>query len=128
MSSDMMIEESGEEDLFGPRGRNPWSPTVMSSKAKPLPLSETLRDLALLRASDLDLASLLPKTSSSPSTNKQGNDIEVSVTLSYNFASEARQAIRIMNRGEIDMQGTKVESVRSGLEDLLQGLEAPQDQ
>lgn len=94
----------------------------MSSKANLLPLSETLRDLALLRASDLDLASLLPKTSNSASSTNKGNEIDTSVNISFDFASEARQAIRIMNRGDIDTQGGKVEIVRSGLEDLLQGL------
>ncbi|KAF7966679.1 hypothetical protein HWV62_37512 [Athelia sp. TMB] len=103
--------------------QNPLCPTAMSSKTKPLPLSETLRDLALLRASDVDLTALLPKSSSPAPSATQDNDIESSVGASYDFASEARQAIRILNRGDIDTQGGKVEQVRSGLEDLLQGFE-----
>ncbi|KAF7968045.1 hypothetical protein HWV62_32108 [Athelia sp. TMB] len=106
------------------KSKSPLCPAAMSSKTKPLPLSETLRDLALLRASDVDLTALLPKSSNPASSATQDNDIESSVSASYDFASEARQAIRILNRGDIDTQGGKVEQVRSGLEDLLQGLEA----
>lgn len=93
----------------------------MSSKSKPLQLSDTLRDLALLRASELDLASLLPKISEAVTT--PADEIESSVGASYAFVSEARKTIRILNRGDIDLQGGKVEKVRIGLEDLLQGLE-----
>jgi hypothetical protein len=98
----------------------------MPSKLKPLPLSDTLRDLALLRVSDLDLSSLLPATSSgSVQTTTSPNDTNVdsSVSQSYEFATEARNVIRILNRGDVESQGGKVENVRSQLEDVLKGLE-----
>jgi hypothetical protein len=101
----------------------------MSSKSKPLPLGETLRDLALLRASDLDLSSFLPATSSTSvqtattADDSQRATIDHSVVRSYEFAVEARKTIRIFNRGDIDSQGSKVENVRSQLEDVLKGLE-----
>lgn len=103
----------------------------MSSKHKPLPLSDTLRDLALLRASDLDLTSLLPAKSSDSSTpatqpnnanDPESESVDSVVVKSYEFAAEARKAIRLLNRGDIDNQGGKVENVRSQLEDILQGL------
>jgi hypothetical protein len=98
----------------------------MPSKPKPLPLSDTLRDLALIRVSDLDLSSLLPATSSgSVQTTMSPNDTNVdsSVSQSYEFATEARNVIRILNRGDVESQGGKVENVRSQLEDVLKGLE-----
>ncbi|KIM91978.1 hypothetical protein PILCRDRAFT_132 [Piloderma croceum F 1598] len=104
----------------------------MSSKSKPLPLSETLRDLALLRASDLDLSSLLPATSSASvqtattADDSQRATIDHSVIRSYEFAVEARKTIRIFNLGDIDSQGSKVENARSQLEDVLRGLEPNQ--
>jgi hypothetical protein len=99
----------------------------MSSKTKPLPLSETLRDLALLRVSDLDLSTLLPASSSTqPATTPDDSHkatIDSSVSRSFEFAVEARKAIRILNRGDVDSQGSKVENIRSQLEDVLKGLE-----
>ena len=101
----------------------------MSSKSKPLPLSDTLRDLALLRVSDLELSSLIPTSSPDASAkdldhhDAERNVIDSSVKRSYEFAQEARKAIRILNRGDVDTQGGKVESVRSKLEDVLKGLE-----
>jgi hypothetical protein len=98
----------------------------MSSKPKPLPLSETLRDLALLRASDLDLSSFVPATSfdtTGTSYNSERIIVDDSVARSYEFAEEARKTIRILNRGDVDSQGGKVENVRSQLEDVLKGLE-----
>ena len=102
--------------------------TNMTSKTKHLPLGDTLRDLALLRVSDLDLSSLLPQTLSESQTVASQNDaeryaIDSTVSRSYEFAAEARKAIRILNRGDVETQGGKVENVRSQLEDALKGLE-----
>lgn len=102
---------------------------LMSSsklKAKPLPLSGTLRDLALLRVSDLDLSSFLPASTGTQQTSSEDTntkDIESSVLSSYKLATEARMAIKILNRGDVDAQGAKVEQVRNQLEDVLKGLE-----
>lgn len=100
----------------------------MASKSKPLPLGDTLRDLALLRATDLDLASLLSSEVATPrddSSNDAADEqgINSSVERSYEFVSEARKAIKVLNRGEVDKQGVKVEDVRSKLEDTLRGLQ-----
>lgn len=103
----------------------------MTTKTKPLPLSDTLRDLALLRVSDFDLSSLLPQpatptgsvhTATSPDDSEK-TAIDSCVIRSYEFATEARKAIRILNRGEVDSQGSRIENVRSQLEDVLKGLE-----
>ena len=96
----------------------------MSSKAQPLALSDALRDLALLRVSDIDLDSLLPPdTTTSDTLSGMGKgDVDLSVRNSYEFASEARKVIKLFNRGDVDTQGAKVEDLRSQLEDVLKGL------
>lgn len=110
-------------------GGIPFAPTTMSSKAKPLALSDTLRDLALLRVSDVDLDSLLPPEKSTntsatgTSTGTGEDDVDSSVKDSYEYASEARKAIKLLNKGDVDIQGAKVEDLRSQLEDMLKGLE-----
>lgn len=98
----------------------------MTSKQKPLPLNGTSRDLALLRASDVDLTSLLPpKISPSSQPGRVAKvDIDSSLRLSYEFAQEARAAIKALNTGEVDKEGAKLESgVRTQLEEVLKGLE-----
>jgi len=85
----------------------------MSKKdTKALPLSDTLRDLALLRASDIDLAALLP-----PNEDHASGE-HTSVQLSTEFIQEARRALKL----EVEPQG-KLDEVRSGLEELLAKLE-----
>ncbi|KII92239.1 hypothetical protein PLICRDRAFT_465922 [Plicaturopsis crispa FD-325 SS-3] len=86
----------------------------MSAQQKPFPLGDTLRDLALLRASDIDLSSLVPAKTTPPT--------DASVERSYEFVKEARAAIRIMDRGDVDAQGARVESVREKLEDVVKGI------
>lgn len=103
-----------------------------SQNLKPLPLSDTLRDLALLRASELDLSSLLPSTSygSTPVAKNTSRvsavDIDASVERSYDFARESRMALKIHNRGDAETQGERVEDVRSKLDDVLKGLSQDQ--
>jgi hypothetical protein len=83
------------------------------AKAKttsPLPLPDVLRDLAVLRASDVDLDSLVPKA---------GEGQDAVVESSYEFVREAREALGMHNRGKADIQGERVERVRSSLEELL---------
>ena len=100
---------------------------TMSSKPKsnPFALEDTLRDLALLRASDLDLSSLLTATTSpkTPVQPEGQSEVDISVELSYEFAREARKAIKIQNREGVDVQGERVEEARSKLEGVLHGLE-----
>ncbi|PCH43486.1 hypothetical protein WOLCODRAFT_18370 [Wolfiporia cocos MD-104 SS10] len=106
----------------------------MTSKSKPnpLPLGDTLRDLALLRASDCDLESILPEITSSSaqqssaeveSTMNQDKTVEELVARSYEFAWEARAALRLLHRDEVGKQGARLEDNRSQLEDVLDGLQ-----
>lgn len=87
------------------------------AKAKstnPLPLPDVLRDLAVLRASDVDLNSLVPTA---------GSGQDTVVESSYEFVREARGALGMHSRGKADTQGERVERIRSSLEELLEGVE-----
>jgi hypothetical protein len=94
--------------------------STSSKNKQPLPLADTLRDLALLRASDVDLASVLPDRdgAAKPDMNAQ------SVQRSYEFVKEARATLRLQNRGDLDHHGDNVERIREGLEEVVKGLEA----
>ncbi|KAL4248024.1 hypothetical protein ABKN59_002402 [Abortiporus biennis] len=100
------------------------------SKPNPLPMSETLRDLAMLRVSEIDFSSLLPSdentmdTSSQTDQDKKVDDI---VEKSFEFVKEARAAIKIQNRGDVEKEGAKVEVVRSRLEDVIIGLDTAKE-
>jgi len=92
-----------------------------SKDKQPLPLADTLRDLALLRASDIDLSSLVPDNNggaSSADTNAK------SVSRSYEFVKEARAALRVQSKGDLDRQGERVEQVREGLGEIVKGLDS----
>ncbi|KAF7375987.1 hypothetical protein MSAN_00013300 [Mycena sanguinolenta] len=92
----------------------------MSKDAKPLPLSATLRDLALLRVSSLDVASLVPAQPTQSS--KPDAATAAAVELSYEFVQQARAAIRLYNREEVERTGEGVEAVRTKVEELSEGL------
>ncbi|KAI0266982.1 hypothetical protein BC834DRAFT_791328, partial [Gloeopeniophorella convolvens] len=93
----------------------------------PLSLEDTLRDLAILRASDVDLSAILASTApgsvptSAPSTDTP-TKVDESVARSYEFVREARAAIKIKNRGDAEAQGERVDDVRNKLEDVVAGL------
>ena len=87
----------------------------MTSKSKkPLPLSDILRDLALLRASSHDI----------PEIFKQSCDIipptseSHSVTASYNYVSTIRAAIKLNDSGKLETEGQRIEDVRNKCEEL----------
>ncbi|KAJ7209549.1 hypothetical protein GGX14DRAFT_364247 [Mycena pura] len=92
-----------------------------SKDAKPLSLSATLRDLALLRVSGLDIGSLVPPlaTQTPLSTDTPDSTVE----QSYEFVQQARAAIRIYNRGEVENAGSGVENLRTKVEELSSGLQ-----
>ena len=94
-----------------------------AKEIKALPLSETLRDLALLRASEVDLASLLPPAKA-VSEDQDGKDDKgnQAVAESAEFIAEARKAIRVHDREDVEGQGKKVEEVRKAYEELLEGV------
>ncbi|TFK44566.1 hypothetical protein BDQ12DRAFT_673221 [Crucibulum laeve] len=95
--------------------------TSKDKDLKPFSLPNSLQDLALLRASDVGLASLLPQTSG-PRQESSSLPIDSSLNESYDFVRSARAALKIYDRGDVDVQGAKVDDVRNKLEDLQAGL------
>lgn len=102
--------------------------------SKPFPLSDTLHDLAVLRASDIDLAAYLRPNASgqgmkakpalSSGLSSEDSEREQLVAKSFDYVREGRAAIRLLHRGDVDNQGARVDKVRGELEDILSGLEA----
>ncbi|KAI0093136.1 hypothetical protein BDY19DRAFT_922258 [Irpex rosettiformis] len=99
------------------------SSTLMATKANPLPLGETLRDLALLRSCDIDLSTLLSANKSTTTLAADQSEVDGTVERSYEFVREARAALKILNRDEVEKQGGRVEDIRSTLDDVEQGLD-----
>ena len=90
----------------------------------PLAFEDTLRDLAILRASSVDLAAVLASNTTLPTTSSADTTVEeVSVARSYEFAQAARAAIKIRNRGDVEAQVERVNDVRDKLEDVALGLQ-----
>jgi len=89
-------------------------------KEQGLPLAAVLRDLALLRASGVDLSSL------EASAECKDGVIEGSVAASYLFVEEGRRVVRVYDRGDLGAEGEKVEGIRAELEGVAKGLAAMQ--
>ncbi len=90
-----------------------------SKDAKPLPLSATLRDLAVLRVSGLDLSSLVP----TPARKLESLEADVSVERSTAFIQAARSAIKVQNMGSVGAAGRKLESLRGVIDEVSHGLD-----
>ncbi|KAF9652998.1 hypothetical protein BDM02DRAFT_3183324 [Thelephora ganbajun] len=92
---------------------------MSSSKPNPLPLGDVLRDLAVLRASDVDLSdgTSFPDAESADSANG-ADGTQKSVQQSYQFVREAREALKVYQRGDLDKQGDKLDILRSKLGEL----------
>lgn len=87
---------------------------------KPLQLADTLHDLAILRASDIDLSKFLPNVIAQAHTHAEMDEY---VNKSYELAREARAAIRIADSDKVDAEGAKLDSIRSELEGVLERVE-----
>jgi len=94
----------------------------MTSKDKPLPLHGTLRDLALLRASSVDLSGLVTDDTAHQQSSGEVEGVEESTIQSLTFAREARMALRLHNSGEAQKQATRIEKVKEELVDVLRTL------
>jgi hypothetical protein len=91
------------------------------SKSKPLSLGGTLRDLALLRAADIDLSTLVGKPDPA-SIPPQPNAVDLSVARSYEFSREARAVINAFDRGLVDKERIKLNELESRLQEIQEGL------
>jgi hypothetical protein len=94
--------------------------------AQPLPLSSVLRDLAVLRASDIDLSVLLSSdgTGHTAPAEPSYSKLDEGVVKSQTFMEEARKALKILDRDDVTKQGEKVENIRQELEEVDNGLES----
>ncbi|KAH9060373.1 hypothetical protein EDB83DRAFT_911671 [Lactarius deliciosus] len=108
-----------------PAAANEGAAKARKKDAPPLVLEDTLRDLAILRASGVDLAAVLASTTASavPVSTTTATASDTSVVRSYEFARAARAAIGISNRGDVEAQVERVNDVREKLEDVAAGLE-----
>ena len=95
---------------------------MSSNKPNPLPLGDVLRDLAVLRASDVDLSdgTTFPDAERSDSAS-EADGTRNSVQQSYQFVKEAREALKVHQRGDLDKQGDQLGVLRGKLEELRGG-------
>ena len=91
--------------------------STMTSKSKrPLPLSDILRDLALLRASGHDTVKIFKE--SSDTTTPSSDSLNSSVESSYNYIATVRAALKLSDSGKLETEGKKIDEVRSKYEEL----------
>lgn len=96
--------------------------TMSSSKSKPLPLSDTLRDLALLRASGVDFSNVLSQEPSTRANTTEPPEVLRSTERSHEFVNETRGALRVYNSGELQRKRTDIQKVQGELDEVLKGL------
>jgi len=96
----------------------------MTSKSrKPLPLSDILRDLALLRASTLDIPEIFKAAQQdsdviSPASSSPKSESTPSVAASYDYVATVRAAIKLNDSGKLGVEGKKIEDARNKYEEL----------
>jgi hypothetical protein len=101
---------------------------MSSSKPNPLPLGDVLRDLAFLRASDVDLSDGKPFSDpASADTANEANGTQQSVQQSYQFVKESREALKVHQRGDLDKQGDQLGVLGDKLEELRDGARDASD-
>jgi hypothetical protein len=94
---------------------------MSSKKAKAstnfLPLADILHDLAVLRASEVEI-SRTNDTQTDPPT------VAASVASSYEYCQAARRVIRLHESNKVEREGARIDDLRSKLEELLGELDA----
>lgn len=96
-----------------------YQTSMPADKSKPFALADTLHDLALIRASDVDLSGLIPDRTTSI-TEEPG--VLKSVELSHEFVAETRAALRAYNSGDMQRKNVEIQKAQAQLEELLRGL------
>ncbi|KIM54400.1 hypothetical protein SCLCIDRAFT_1221998 [Scleroderma citrinum Foug A] len=92
---------------------------MAQQKSKPLALPDTLRDLALIRASDIDLSALLPDENQRAADEPE---VSNSIMQSHKFVAETRAALRAYSSGDLQKKNAEIQRVQTELADVLRGL------
>lgn len=93
---------------------------MTSISRKPLPLSDVLRDLALLRASALDIPEIFKAAQQDSDVISASSSPESvpSVAASYSYVATVRAAIKLKDSGKLEAEGKKIEDTRNKYEEL----------
>jgi hypothetical protein len=103
------------------REENRWNhllPTpnsLLAMKGASLPLSVTLRDLAILRVTDVDLSTVLDKQEPSSTDSSAEQSIE--------FAREARTVLKTTHKDTLEKEGARIEEIRASGSGILESLQ-----
>jgi hypothetical protein len=101
------------------------------SSSTPLPVAATLQDLALLRASGVELGSLLP-AEEKPEERATRGEAELghqeAIEQSNVFVGEMRKAIRIGLGGDVDRIRNRIDKLSNEVERAKQNVERIQDE
>ncbi|KAG6378359.1 hypothetical protein JVT61DRAFT_14084 [Boletus reticuloceps] len=95
---------------------------MSSSKSKPLPLSDTLRDLAILRTSGVDFSSILSQEYSPEANTTKSVELSNATERSHEFVNETRGALKVYNSGELQRKHAEIQKVQGELDEVLKGL------
>ncbi|PPQ99711.1 hypothetical protein CVT24_009694 [Panaeolus cyanescens] len=96
-----------------------------SKNNKPLPLSDVLEDLAILRATGISVKNIVNTTTSNDNDNNLAPDtVEASVESSYDFVKSARSAIKLHDSQKLATQENKLDEIRDRYEGLVEGISA----
>jgi len=97
---------------------------MSSKKAKGasqfLPLADILHDLAVLRASGMEISKFLPHGD----TQTDPTPVAASVASSHEYTQAARKITRLHDSNKVEREGARIDDLRGKLEDLLEELEA----
>ena len=77
-------------------------------------MSDILRDLAVLRANDVDLTKL--------HETAPRDELNESVEKAQELSKEARAALKIQNQELVENEGKRIDELRARLEDVVSGL------
>ena len=98
----------------------------------PLSLGDTLRDLALLRASGVDLVEAIGEGEGDVGVGVEGqsqlrqkeSEKDRLVEKSFEFVRETRAALRVVYKDEVGEQGKRIDGLREGLEECVAGMDS----
>jgi len=94
-----------------------------SKDQKALSLADTSHDLALLMALDINLDVLGLSTSvENTQQSSENKTTDASIENSYDYVQSARRIVQLHERGDVGVQGRRIDSVREQLSNVEDGL------